>query len=352
MSIMLHIPNVDERSPPPFISPMSTTLRNRFTVDRKGGTFAVTDNDLAILSLFNRYEYLPSTFIGAMVPWLHPVYIKNRLTILRHELEFLEVPAPSWEAANARYRPAIYKRGKKGTDALRDRGRDATDIRHKKEFRHELGVNLIAASFDIGGKEYSSLSLITKEDILGHKACPASTREAREPFKIEAPFTYKGRNGKQIPVENAHILHDWYPMGICHTMGERTLRLFMPGVEFDRRSEPLDTEDYERSSITKKLCQMLELFKRYDGIDGYQEHYGIPNAVIPFWTINEVHMRSMMRRLHEITEGKGSDRILFGNMSDFSTFEKLPLPTGWALSYDYKRVGFPDFNFLKELKVP
>jgi hypothetical protein len=73
--------------------------------------------------------------------------------------------------------------------------------------------------------------------------------------------------------------------------------------------------------------------------------------VIPFWTISEVHMNSMMRRLGEITNGKGSDRILFGHMSDFSTFEKLPLATGWALSYDYKRVGFENFNFFKELKV-
>ena len=62
-------------------------------------------------------------------------------------------------------------------------------------------------------------------------------------------------------------------------------------------------------------------------------------------------MKSMMRRLHEITNGKGSARILFGHMNDFSTFEKLPMATGWALSYNYKRVGFADYNFLKELEV-
>jgi hypothetical protein len=257
---------------------MSTTFRNRFAVEQKGGTFAITDNDLAILALFNVYEYLPSTFVCAMVPWLNPAYVKNRLTILRHELGVLEVPEASWRAANARYRPAVYKRSKKGTDALRKRGHAATDIRHKKEFQHELGVNLIAASFAIGIGEYPELSLIAKEEILDHKACPASTRHALEPFKIAAPFTYKGRNGKQIRIENAHILHDWYPMGIAHTMGDRILRLFTPGVEFDRRTEAQDPAEYERASITKKLCQMLELFKRYDGIDGYQEHYGIPNA--------------------------------------------------------------------------
>ena len=225
------------------------------------------------------------------------------------------------------------------------------DIRHKKEFQHELGVNLIAASFAIGVREHAGLSLITKDEILDHKACPASTRHAPEPFKIEAPFTYKGRGGKQVHVETAHILHDWHPMGMARTAGDRTLRLFMPGMEFDRRTEAQDPGDHERASITKKLCQMLELFKRYEGIDGYQEHYGIPNAVIPFWTISEVHMKSMMRRLHEITDGRGSDRILFGHMSDFSTFEKLPEATGWALSYDYKRAGHPDFNFLRELRV-
>ena len=330
---------------------MSTTFRSRFAVERRGGVFAITDNDLAILSLFNVYEYLPSSFVCAMVPWLNPTYVRNRLTILRHELGLLEVPEASWRAANARYRPAIYQRPRKGTEALRERGRHAVDIRRKKEFQHELGVNLIAASLAIGVGQQPNLTLISREDILDHKACPASTRESPEPFKIEAPFTYKGRNGKQIHIETAHIVHDWYPMGIGHAMGERTLRIFTPGLEFDRRTEAQDPTDHERASITKKLCQMLELFKRYEGIDGYQEHYGIPNAVIPFWTISEVHMRSMMRRLAEITQGRGSDRILFGHMSDFSTFEKLPQASGWALSYAYKRVGYPDFNFLEQLQV-
>ena len=79
---------------------MSTTARDRFTIERRGGVFTVTDNDLAILSLFNRHEYLPSSFIGAMVPWLNATYLRNRLTILRHELGLLEVPEASWHPLN------------------------------------------------------------------------------------------------------------------------------------------------------------------------------------------------------------------------------------------------------------
>ena len=225
-------------------------------------------------------------------------------------------------------------------------------MRRKKEFKHELGANLIAASFDIGALEHPNLTIIRTADIFAHKACPAATAQAAEPFKIKAPFTYQGRNGKRVEVENAFIIHDWKPTGIAHIIGGRTLRLFIPGFEFDRRTEALDAGDYERASITKKLCQMLELFKRYDGIDGYQEHYGIPNSVIPLWTIDAGHMRSMMRRPHDITDGKGSDRILFACMSDFASFIKLPPATGWGLSYNYQRVGFEDFNFLRELGVP
>lgn len=327
------------------------TRRSRFIVDPKGGSYTISKNHLAILSLFDTYEYIPSTYIAAFVPWLNPVYVKNRLTILRHEQEFLEVPAASWQAANARYRPAVYRRTKKGTQALIERGHSTFDVRSGETFPHAFGVNLIAASFDLGVRAHPGLSLISDTDILDHPACPAATRNSADPFRIDAPFSYKGRNGNQVAVEEAHIMHDWYPMGIAHTIGDKTVRIFMPGVEFDRNSEPGESRDHNRSSIVRKFSQILGLFKRYDGIDGYQEHYGIPNSVIPFWTINKQHMLNMMDDLDRITNGRGSDRILFAHMNDFSTFEKVPEANGWALACDYKRVGFKDYNFLEELGI-
>src|SRR5947209_7460675 len=120
---------------------METKRRTRFQVDPRGGSYRLTDNDIRILLLFNTYEYLSSDYIIRFVRHLHPVAVKNRLTVLRHEMGLLEIPSASWEAANARYRPAIYCRSQKGSDALRARGYIATDVRKKKEFKHEFGVN-------------------------------------------------------------------------------------------------------------------------------------------------------------------------------------------------------------------
>lgn len=340
---------------------MSTTLRrNRFKVQPKGGNFKITENDLAILSLFNTYEYLPSTFIMAKIPWLARGYIANRLTTLNHELQLIRVPKGSTEAANARYRPLVYSRTQKGTDLLIARGWPVDDPRSGEPFPHAFGVSLIAASLDIGIEAHPPLLGITTDDILNHKACPPTTRNSAEPLKVKAPFTFKGKKGKPIPVEDAHIVHDWHPMGIEHELADETIRIFLPGFEFDRSNEPLESSSYKRSSIEKKFCQVIELCKEYDEVDGYQEHYGITDVFIPFWTINETHMRNMMKLLHRVTKGKGSERILFGYMSDFSTYEAIPEATGWALTYNYKRVGpnfgkktesDDNFNFLEELGI-
>ena len=48
-------------------------------------------------------------------------------------------------------------------------------------------------------------------------------------------------------------------------------------------------------------------------------------------------MNSIMRRLAEIRTARDRIGILFGNMSDFSTFEKLPLASGWRFHTTIER---------------
>ena len=76
--------------------------RSRFVVEPKGTPFRLTRNDLDIIDPLQTYKYLPSTHLIRLAGNLHPQYVKNRLTILRHEAKVIDCPASSWHAANAR----------------------------------------------------------------------------------------------------------------------------------------------------------------------------------------------------------------------------------------------------------
>ena len=94
---------------------------------------------------------------------------------------------------------------------------------------------------------------------------------------------------------------------------------FCPGIEADCATEPLETDNFERSSIIKKFYLYLEIEKH----ELYRSHFGFPNMLIPFITTNPIRLQSMKDKLHKITNGKGSKIILFGKpYPAFTTFEK------------------------------
>src|SRR5690606_20574208 len=107
----------------------------------------------------------------------------------------------------------------------------------------------------------------------------------------------------------------------------------------------LEPESYERSSIKKKIVAFREVVRK--GI--YQERYGLPNQILPFITINELHMRSMMRVVENVTDGHGSKLFIFKNIPNFAAFENFPPPDGHMLTAPWERVGHPSYSILSEL---
>jgi hypothetical protein len=299
------------------------TRRSRFLVTPKGTSFIVTENDLRILVLLQRYRYLPSTYLAALVSTSYG-YLKNRLTILRHEAGVIDCPRSSWHAANARYRPAVYCLTDKGEQVLKERGLYKPHPKANETFAHEFGVCLTMASFDLGAREHG-LRLIDSDEILAHPSCPYATRHAERPF--------------HLPLSAAFIKHDGVPFGL-----QGTKTLFFPGIEFDRKTEPLEPRDMERSSIRKHVESIIAL-----GRCGYRHHYGIPNNVIPFVTISESRMRSIMRLVEKVASEGERKLFLFKYVSDFSAFEKFPPPAAHMLATPWLRAGHAPFDIVAEL---
>jgi hypothetical protein len=322
------------------------TKRNRFTLEPKGQPFRITRNDLDILDLLQTYKYLPSTYITALLDDPCVQYIKNRLTILRHEAKVIDIPASSWHAANARYRPAVYQLTEKGSAALEAHGRYRPMPSTSEEFKHEFGVCITEASFAIGVKQYPSLRLHDHDAILHSKFCPASTRASKTPLKIPITFTYHYTVGGQERHKRLEtfVKHDGKPFGFTNTTQPKA-QIFFPGIEFDRHTESRGSSDYAATTIQKKIQEIRAIATE----DGYAVRYGIPNAFIPFVTISEARMRSIMGDVEKVTNGKGSKMFLFKSISDFASFESFPPADGSMLTIPWKRVGHPDLDILAAL---
>ena len=321
---------------------MDAKKRSRFDNSVVGGAYRVTDYDLRILQLLNRYRYLPSTYVAALLQ-LDGRWFKYALSKLRHRAGLVECPPASWAAANARYRPAVYALTPKGEDVLKERGLYVDHPKTGHEFNHELGACLIRASFEIGARELG-LQYRGPRDILAHPDCPAATRRERSPFSI--PVKFKWTNGEHTELVEQNIETDGEFFVLT---GDASL--VIPGFEFDRRTETLRPSSHARSSIRKKFLALREVLRQ--GI--YQSRFGFPRAsqVVPFVTISDTHLRSMMELLSEETGGNGSALFIFKSIPNFAAFETFPPPTGHMVAEDWWRVGRngPErFNILEILK--
>ena len=192
----------------------------------------------------------------------------------------------------------------------------------------------VMASFELGARE-SGTRLIGWDDILNSKNLPKETRRSPKPYAIPISAIVDGR-----PID-MRIAADGTPFGVERVTDGRRYYFFCPGVEADCGTEPVDTSDFVRSSIYKKLALYLAI----EGQGVHRTHFGFPNFYVPFITTNPTRLTSMMKVLERITGGVGSKIILFKTFSVFTSYEIPTPPSGHMLTEDWQRVGHPPFNF-------
>lgn len=336
---------------------MPNVTRSRFIdLAPSGVPLEVTQRDIAILKLFVEFPYLSVPYIGELLGYqpqrtacggktiIRYPYLRKRLTRLRKDGGYLKCPAESWRAANSRYRPAVYTLTANGKGLLRQRGMQDAPPSLGNDFAHAFGACLVMASVRIGVRRRSSLRFITHQEILSHPACPESTRAAPDPFSIPVRFAYRGRSGGTVHADT-HKEHDWTPFGISYALGEgRERKVFFPGIEFDRRTEPLETDRADRASMTRHLLAILALLD-----DGYRQHLGLPSVYVPIVTVGEARKESIRRLLLKLTDGRGSERILLKSTTDFASWDAPPPASDHMLSTPWERAGHPPFEILKVL---
>lgn len=297
---------------------------------------ALTERDFGgIFEPLARYRYLPADYLHAFSGGSLD-YLINRLNLLsRRPNLFVARPHQQRASASANHRRLIYELSDRGMEVMHERGFTCRRTRPAGNFAHELMTCLVTASLELGTKE-TGTNLIRWDDILASKSMPDSTRHAGKPWMIPVSATI---NGQQI---EAQIAADGLPFGVARVVENRRFFFFCPGVEADCGTEPVDTSDFVRSSIYKKLALYLAIEEQ--GV--HRTHFGFPNFYVPFITTNATRLKSMMKVLERITGGTGSKIILFKTFPAFTSYEIPPPPSGHMLTEDWQRVGHPPFNFL------
>jgi len=295
-------------------------------------TAYLSAHDIAIFSALARYRYLPADYIHAFVGGNFK-HVIHRLNVLSREPNlFLNRPPQQRANADANRRRLIYELDQRGVHLLQQHAGELVQrTRPPANFAHELMACQILASFDFGARE-RAVRLINWSDILTSESLPEQTRRSPKPCSIPVRFESA----------TVTIAADGHPFGIARRDDRGSAYFFCPGIEADCGTEPIETSDFERSSIFKKFT--LYLAAQEQGL--HRTHFGFPNLYVPFVTTNAARLASMMRLLERITRGAGTRFILFKTFPAFTSFEKPLPPTGHMLTEDWQRVGYSPFNFL------
>jgi hypothetical protein len=298
----------------------------------------ITERDIEAFKLLARYSYLPlddiHAFVGGSLKGLsHHFNVLSRKPNL-----YLKRPQQQRQSANANYRHLIYQLDERGLRVLEELGVPIPTKLHHRNFAHELMVCRIMASIEFGALRSSHLRLITWSEILSNPRTPLPLKEASRPTYIPVSFTMRGEP------QATEICADGRPFGIERTNGDGSRSyFFFPGVEADTGSEPIESSDFERTSIYKKFLAYRAIAEK--GI--HTSHFGFPNFFVPIVTTTAARMRSMMHCLERITKDKGSKMFLFKTFPAFSAFENPPSPAGQMLTDPWLRVGFQPLDFTR-----
>src|SRR5712692_10132880 len=96
--------------------------RSRMRRISTGKRVELTERDIELFKLLDRYHYLRSNFLYAFLGGKSETRFKERLGHLYHDGGYINRPAQQWQFANCRYMPVIYELDTKGEKLLRDQG--------------------------------------------------------------------------------------------------------------------------------------------------------------------------------------------------------------------------------------
>lgn len=322
----------------------TTKRRSRMRRISSGKRIELTERDIELFKLLNRYHFLRSNFLYAFLGGNSETRFKERLGHLYHDGRYINRPEQQWQFANSRYMPVIYELDDRGEQVLRERGLIHCDSPLLKrgrtgayrQFAHQLMICDCMASMELGVRQDRGLRFISWQEIVAK--APESTRKLDNPFAIPVSISHAFPRTGAVQRADIKIVPDGL-FGLEYTRdGSKAYRFF--ALEADRNTQPVTRSDLQQTSYLRKILAYRQLSAQ--GI--HKSYLGLPNLFVLTVTTNEPHMTSIMSLVKELAiEGK-SKLFLFKTMSSLGDFEKAPAPTAHLLTDQWPRVGYEAFR--------
>jgi hypothetical protein len=285
---------------------------------------------LVIFRLLARYRYLTIDDIHAFIGGNRKALSHHLNLLSRRPNLYLNRPEQQRCRADANYRPLIYELDARGIGVLREQGVPVFPRTHHRNFVHEVMSSRIMASFELGTLGNPALRIISWSEIVASGKTPEAIRNSARPTHMPVSFVFGGKE------HHTEISADGKPFGIVYGSPEpKPTYRFFPGIEADTGTEPLESSDFERSSICKKFAAYLAI----EEAQTFRTHFGFPNLFIPFVTTTIARMNSMMSLLRKLTDGRGSSKTLFTTFPSLNSPEEAMLSARNMLAISWQRVG-------------
>ena len=321
----------------------TTKRRSRMRRISTGKRVELTDRDIELFKLLNRYHYLRSNFLYAFLGGNSETRFKERLGHLYHDGRYINRPEQQWQFANCRYMPVIYELDDKGEQVLRDRGLMQSDspllkkgrMGAYRQFAHQLMICDCLASIELGVRQDPNLRFISWQEII--VKAPEKTRNLDNPFELPVSISYTFPRTGNMHRADIRIVPDGL-FGLEYmSNGQKAYRFF--ALEADRNTLPVRRSDLHQASYLKKLLG----YRQIASLNIHKSHLGLPNLLVLSLITNEPHMRNVMALVEELAHEGRSKLFQFKTMSSLGDFEKAPASTPHVLTAPWQRVGYTAF---------
>jgi len=265
-----------------------------------GKRLVLTERDLEIFRLLERYRYLNSKYLQAFAGGRSAKRFKERLGDLFHE-GYLDRPLRQWDFAQSRHRPLIYESGKGREQILHGQIDPPAPLTflaatHHRQFQHSVMICHLIGAIELLSLQNGAIDLISWREILAK--APITSRQIKAPFAVPVTLT-NSKDGTAFHHQTAVVPDAVFGLRYSSN-GVPKYRFF--ALEVDRRTMPVVRSGPRGTSYERKLAAYQELLDRRL----FKSVWGLPNLLVLTVSLNASHLETQMDCAAMIGEGRSA----------------------------------------------
>ena len=273
--------------------------------------------DIELLRAVRRHRLLRSNHLVALAEGSRQAVLRRLQLLFHHGYLDRPIVQLDWYARGSE--PLVYALGKRGAEALADRGElrrghvrwDTKNGSLSRVFlHHRLAVADAIVGFEVPCHRNKQAQFIRPEDVLA--TAPLSTRRLMVPFRWQVDFRSEGRR-QRLGLQ---------PDGVfgLRFKGKAVSNAYF-FLEADRGTMPVLRRDLAQTSFARKLLAYRETWRQ--GV--HRKHFGIPSFRVLTVTASSARLAHLVAACRSVAAG-GPGLFLFATASQLAGANVLTAP--------------------------